>query len=105
MDLGGEKQMDKATHVPPATEPVLSARSELPKNSINIDKFTGFFDKKPYGKIIESYCNIKKIDTYLSMRRSNKAAKNFKPPHLPAFTVNGARLGAFPRKFSIVRIP
>ena len=88
MDLGGGKRMDRAARVRPATDAALSARSELPKNSINIDKFTGFFGKKRNGEAIASYCNIKKMDTYLSMRRSNKTAKNFKPPHLPAFSMN-----------------
>ena len=105
MDLVGGKRMDRAIHIPPATDAALSARSELLKNKINIDKFTGFFNKKRNGEAIASCCNINKIITYLSVRRSNKAAKNFKPPHLPAFAVNGARLGAFPRKFSIPRIP
>ncbi len=61
--------------------------SEFLKNTINIDKFTGFFDKKLCRKKIVRYCNIKIFDKYTSVDDSNKATKNFSEPHLPAFAM------------------
>ncbi len=105
MDQGGGKRMDPAIHIPPAADAALSARSELLKNKINIDKFTGFFDK--FLEIIDyaSGCNQKSYHINLSVPHSDMAQKNFKSPHLPAFAMNRARFRAFPRKFSIPRIP
>ena len=47
--------MDPAIHIPPAAVAALSAQPEFLKNPINIDKFTGFFDKKLKGKTIVIY--------------------------------------------------
>ena len=80
--------MDAATRIPPATEPALSARSELPKNSINIDKFTGFFDKKTYEKKLVTYCNIKRFDKNMSPFDLNMTAKIFRVAHLPAYAMS-----------------
>ena len=77
MELEGGKRMDRATRIPQATEPVLSARSELLKNTINTDKFTGFFDKKLKREILANHCNILSLFEYLSVCHSNKAAKKF----------------------------
>ena len=105
MGLERGKRMDAAARVLPGADAALFARSELLKNSIKLDKFTGFFDKKRNGETLSNHCNILSLCEYRSVRRSNKAAKKSKPPHLPAFAMNRARLRAFPRKFSIPRIP
>ena len=87
MDPGGRKRMERATRISAIMEPALSARSELPKNSINIDKFTGFFNKKRNGETLVNHCNISILCAYLSMRRSNKALENTGTAHLPAFAM------------------
>ena len=46
MDLEKAKRTDPAARVWPATYPAFFARTELLKNTIKLDKFTGFFDKK-----------------------------------------------------------
>ncbi|MYA95690.1 MAG: hypothetical protein F4X91_04690 [Nitrospinae bacterium] len=71
------KQMDMAVQIPPATEPALSAGSEFPKNSINIDKF-------PKSDSLATYCNTTILGRYMSAGDSNQAEKFFNPPHLPA---------------------
>ena len=60
---------------------------QIIKFNENIDKFTGFFDKKRAEKFLVTYCNIMIIDKYMSANRSDKATKFFQPPHLPAFTM------------------
>ncbi len=105
MDLERGKQTDAAARVLPGADPALSAQPELLKNPVNIDKFTGFFDK--FLKITDyaSNCNQKSYHKNLSVPHSDMAQKKFKPPHLPAFAMNRARFRAFPRKFSTPRIP
>ena len=75
MDLERGKRMDPTIHIPPAADPALSARSELLKNKINIDKFTGFFDK--FLKITDyaSDCNQKSYHMNLSVPHSDMARK------------------------------
>ena len=45
MDLERRKRTDPAARVRPAADPAFSARGEFLKNTRNIDKLTGFFDK------------------------------------------------------------
>ena len=57
------------------TDPVLPARWEFPKNSINTDKFTMFFDK--FLKIVSRVtdCYIKNYHVNMSVPHSDPAAK------------------------------
>ncbi len=50
---------------------------KIPKNTVNTDKFTGFFDKFPNGKNIASYCNKRISNTILSAVDSNMTGKIF----------------------------
>ena len=70
---------------------------KFPKNSINIDKFTGFFDKKQKRKNNAIRCNKTACFIYPNRSDSNTAANFFRAPHLPAFQVNCAALPAFAR--------
>ena len=58
---------------------------KIPNNSRNIDKFTGFFDKKRKREIIATHCNKMIYFIYLSGGDSNMATKFFRGAHLPAF--------------------
>ena len=87
MHADRENQTDAATRVPPAMEAALSAGSEFPKNSINIDKFTRFFDKFPKSDSLATYCNTRISGRYMSAGDSSMTEKSFKPPHLPAFAM------------------
>jgi len=70
---------------------------KFPKNSINIDKFTGFFDKKQKRKNNAIRCNKTACFIYPSRGDSNTATIFFHVAHLPAFQVNCAVLPAYPR--------
>ena len=70
---------------------------KIPNNSIRLDKFTGFFDKKMTRKYIVNTCNVMTYITNLSTDDSNLTAKFFQASHLPAFQVNWAGLPAYPR--------
>ena len=66
-------------------------------NPVNIDKFTGFFDKISAPDISVTHCNSTVISTNLSADDSNMTEKNFPAPHLPAFGMKWAGLPAYPR--------
>ena len=90
MDLERRKRTDPAARVRPATDPVLPARWEFPKNTINTDKFTMFFDKFLKFNTPTSYCNLKNYHVNMSVAHSDSAAKKvFRLPRicpqLPAF--------------------
>ena len=56
---------------------------KIPNNSINIDKFTGFFDKKRARENSVRDCNIVTYKIYLSGGDSDMTAKILHAPHLP----------------------
>ncbi len=70
---------------------------KIPKNTKNIDKFTGFFDKKRKRENIATHCNKMTCFIYLSAGDSNMSAIFFRAPQLPAFAMNCAALPAFAR--------
>ena len=55
-----------------------SGRRVFPENTINIDKFTGYFDKFLNGENLASYCNQRISNKYLSAVDSNMAEKILK---------------------------
>jgi len=55
---------------------------KIPNNTINIDKFTGFFDKKRKRKNIVTHCNKMICFIYPSAGDSNMSANFFRAPHL-----------------------
>ena len=63
-----------------------SGRRVFPENTINIDKFTGYFDKFLNGENLASYCNQRISNKNLSAVDSNMAEKNSQArricPHL-----------------------
>ena len=67
---------------------------KIPKNTINIAKFTGFFDKKRKRENIATRCNKTTCFIYLSRSDSNPSANFFRTAHLPAFAMNCAALPA-----------
>ncbi|MCE2452587.1 MAG: hypothetical protein J4F48_07055 [Nitrospinae bacterium] len=77
---------------------------KIPNNSINIDKFTGFFDKNSAREISVKHCNSMVINTNLSAGDSNITGKFSQAPHLPVFQVNWAGLPASPRNRVRLRI-
>ena len=58
---------------------------KIPKNTINIDKLTGFFDKKRKRENIANRCNKTTCFTYLSRGDSNTAANFFHARICPHF--------------------
>ena len=70
---------------------------KIPKNKINIAKFTGFFDKKRKRENIATRCNKTIYFIYLSRGDSKTATNFFHAPQLPAFAMNCAALPAFAR--------
>ena len=77
---------------------------KIPKNTIKLDKFTGFFDKKRAREISVKHCNSMVTDMNLSAGDSGKRQKNFGAPHLPAFGMKQAGFPAFPRKKAQPRV-
>ena len=75
MDLEKVKRTHPAARVRPATDPVLPARWEFPKNTIKSDKFTMFFDKFLKFNTPASYCNKKSYHVNMSVEHSDSAAK------------------------------
>ncbi len=67
---------------------------KLVKNTINLDKFTGFFDKKRARETSASHCNKRDMDTNLSAGDSNTESKKFSSG---AFARICAELSASPR--------
>ena len=55
---------------------------KIPNNTINTDKFTGFFDKKRKRKNIVTHCNKMICFIYLGAGDSNMSANFFRAPHL-----------------------
>ena len=70
---------------------------KIRKNTINIDKFTGFFDKKRKRENIVNSCYIMTCFIYLSRGDSNMSIIFFCAPHLPASVMNCAALPAYTR--------
>ena len=57
------------------TDPAFSARREFPKNTVNIDKFTGFFDKFLKNNDHVNGCNTKSYLINLSVLHLDSAPK------------------------------
>ena len=53
---------------------------QIIKYNENIDKFTGFFNKKRAMIILVSYCNITLNDVNMSVVDSDMTAKSFSSP-------------------------
>ena len=87
--------LSRPANAPPS---VRLERPEFPKNSINIDKFTGFFDKFPKNYFLVTGCNQRNSRLNPSPWHSDTAAKKvFRRPRISPHLPRGATRRRSPR--------